>query len=58
MTRNGFFGALRKKSFAESRGKTERYFVGLSCEKVTVKSGGQGEFMTITEEQIAELPFD
>lgn len=58
LTRNGFFGALRKKSFAESRGKTERYFVGLSCEKVTVKSGGQGEFMTITEEQIAELPFD
>lgn len=58
LTRNGFFGALRKKSFAESRGKTERYFVGLSCEKVTVKSGGQGEFMTITEEQLAELPFD
>lgn len=38
LTRNGFFGALRKKSFAESRGKTERYFVGLSCEKVTVKA--------------------
>lgn len=58
LTRNGFFGALRKKSFAESRGKTERYFVGLSCEKVTVKSDGQGEFVTVTPEQLAELPFD
>lgn len=55
MTRNGFFSALRKKSFAESRGKTERYFVGLSCGKVTVNSDG---FLTVTDEQLAELPFD
>lgn len=58
LTRNGFFGALRKKSFAESRGKTERYFVGLSVGKVTVKSDGQDEFLTVTDEQLAELPFD
>lgn len=58
MTRNGFFGALRKKSFAESRGKTERYFVGFSVGKVTVKSDGQGEFLTLTDEQLADLPFD
>lgn len=58
LTRNGFFGALRKKSFAESRGKTERYFVGLSVGKVAVKSDGQDEFMTVTDEQLADLPFD
>ncbi len=58
LTRNGFFGALRKKSFAESRGKTERYFVGLSVGKVTVKSDGQDKFMTGTDEQLADLPFD
>lgn len=58
LTRNGFFGALRKKSFAESRGKTERYFVGLTCGKVTAKTDGQDEFMTVTKEQLAELPFD
>lgn len=57
LTRNGFFGALRKKSFAESRGKTERYFVGLSVGKVTAESDGQDEFLTVTDEQLAELPF-
>lgn len=58
LTKNGFFGALRKKSFAESRGKTERYFVGLSVGKVTAESDGQGEFVAATEEQLANLPFD
>lgn len=57
LTRNGFFGALRKKSFAESRGKTERFFVGLSVGKVTAESDGQDEFLTVTDEQLAELPF-
>lgn len=57
LTRNGFFKALRTKNFMEVRGKSERYFAGLSAEKVTVKSDGQGEFMMVTEEQLAELPF-
>ena len=57
LTRNGFFKALRTKNFAEVRGKSERYFTGLSCEKVTVKTDGEGEFLAVTDEQLAELPF-
>lgn len=57
LTKNGFFKALRTKNFAEVRGKSERYFTGLSCEKVTVKAGGEGEFLTVTDEELAELPF-
>ncbi len=65
LTKNGFFKALRTKNFAEVRGKIERYFSGIdigknimfSAEKVTVKSDGDGEFLTVTDEQLAELPF-
>ncbi len=57
LTKNGFFKALRTKNFAEVRGKSERYFTGLSCEKVTVKTDGEGEFLAVTDEQLAELPF-
>lgn len=58
LTRNGFYSALRKKSFAESKGKTERYFVGLSCEKVPANSADNHEFMPITKKQLANLPFN
>lgn len=54
LSRNGFFKALRAKNLAEVRGKTERYFVGVSLGKATVNSDG---FMEVTPEQLAELPF-
>lgn len=57
LTRNGFFKALRTKSFAEVRGKSERYFNGLSVGKVTAKSGGNDGFVTLTDAGLNELPF-
>lgn len=54
LTRHSFFKALRTKNLAEVRGKTERFFVGVSVGKVTVKSDG---FIEVTPEQLAELPF-
>ena len=57
LTRNGFFKALRTKNFAEVRGRSERYFTGISFKKVTVKSDGNGEFVKVTDEELAELPF-
>lgn len=58
MTRNGFFKALRTKNFAEVRGKSERYFSGLTDEKVTAKGGENNEFVTVTDEELEKLPFD
>lgn len=57
LTRNGFFKALRTKNFAEVRGKSERYFSGIGIGKSDGKSGGEGEFLTVTDEELAELPF-
>lgn len=57
LTKNRFFKTLREKNFSEVRGKTERYFGGLSGGKMTVKSDGNDEFMTLTEEQQKNLPF-
>ena len=58
LTRNGFYKGLRQKNFSEttdSRGK--RYFIGISNEKSAVKTAVDNEFMTVTDEQLAELPF-
>ncbi len=61
LTRNGFFKALRTKNFPEVRGKSERYFSGISIkdsgEKVTAKADGNDGFMTVPEDMLAELPF-
>lgn len=58
MTKNGFYKALRNKNFSEARGKTERFFKGFSIGKNGGKVGGSNDgFMTITQEQLAELPF-
>lgn len=58
LTRNGFYKALRQKNFVpttDSRGK--RYFVGISSEKSAVKTAVNDGFITVTDEQLAELPF-
>ena len=58
LTRNGFYKALRQKNFVtttDSRGK--RHFVGISSEKTAVKSAVNDGFITVTDEQLAELPF-
>lgn len=58
MTKNGFYKALRNKNFSEARGKTERFFKGFSIGKNGGKVGGSADgFMTVTQEQLAELPF-
>ena len=57
LTRNRFFKALRTKNFSEVRGKSERYFSGIDIGKSDGKSGGEGEFLTVTDEELAELPF-
>lgn len=57
LTRNGFFKALRTKNFAEARGKTERYFMGFSVGKVTANDSKSDDFMTVSEEELAALPF-
>ena len=54
LTKNGFFKALRTKNFAEVRGKSERYFADISIGK---SDGKTDEFVTVTDEQLAELPF-
>lgn len=58
LTKNGFFKALRIKSFPEVRGKSERYFVGLSVEKVTAESDGKDQFHKATQIELEELPFE
>ena len=58
LTRNGFYKALRQKNFVpttDSRGK--RYFVGISSEKSAVETAVTDGFITVTDEQLAELPF-
>lgn len=57
LTRNGFFKALRTKNFSEVKGKNERFFGGISIEKVPIDAEKSDGFMRITEEQLAELPF-
>lgn len=54
LTKNGFFKALRTKNFAEVRGKSERYFADISIGK---SDGKTDKFVTVTDEQLAELPF-
>lgn len=57
LTRNGFFKALRTKNFAEVRGKSERYFTGISIGKSDGKSDDSNKFMTVADEILTELPF-
>lgn len=57
LTRNGFFKALRIKSFSEVKGKNERYFVGISVEKVTAESEKNADFRKMTQEEFKDLPF-
>lgn len=57
LTKNGFFKALRIKSFSEVRGKDERFFVGISVGKVTAKSDGKDQFHKATQIELENLPF-
>lgn len=53
LTRNGFFKALRTKNFLEVRGKTERYFIGISIQR----NDDNNKFILATEEQLKTFPF-
>lgn len=57
LTKNGFYKALRGKNFRESRGKSERKFVGISVGKVTQNNEKSDTFMETFQEQIDSLPF-
>ncbi len=57
LTRNGFFKALRIKSFSEVKGKNERYFVGISVEKVPTETEKSADFRKMTQEEFKDLPF-
>lgn len=57
LTRNGFFKALRTKSFSEVKGRNERFFVGISVKKVPPENEKNCHFHEATQIELEELPF-
>ena len=58
LTKNGFFKALRTKNLTETKdAKGTRQFCGISFKKMPLGSAESAGFMTVTDEQLAELPF-
>ena len=61
LTRNGFFGALRKKSFAEAKLQGYWHFKGISigknCHQNGIKTSPDG-FLDISERDLKDLPFN
>ena len=57
LTKNGFFKALRIKSFPEVKGKNERFFVGISVKKVPPENEKNCRFHEATQIELEGLPF-
>ena len=57
MTKNGFFKALRNKNFIDGKSGSDRYFIGLSGRNENEICPNADGFLTVTEEQLADLPF-
>lgn len=58
LTKNGFFKALRTKNLTETKdAKGIRQFCGISVKKVPLESAENAGFMSVTDEQLAEIPF-
>lgn len=61
LTRNGFFGALRKKSFAEAKLQGYWYFKGISIGKNFHQNGiktSPDGFLELSERDLKDLPFN
>lgn len=57
LTKNGFFKALRIKSFPEVKGKNERFFVGISVKEVPPENEKNCRFREATQIELEGLPF-
>ena len=57
LTKNGFFKALRIKSFSEVKGKNERFFVGISVKEVPPENEKNCRFREATQIELEGLPF-
>lgn len=57
LTKNGFFKALRIKSFPEVKGKNERFFVGISVKEVPPENEKNCRFHEATQIELEGLPF-
>lgn len=54
LTKNNFYKSLRLKNYSEITSNGKRYFLGL---KTALKNCTNDGFMTVTQEQLEDLPF-
>lgn len=61
LTKNNFYKSLRVKGYAEIKTSGYRYFKGIdykkNCTKLPLKTA-LDDFVTVTQEQLSDLPFD
>lgn len=55
LTKNNFYKSLRLKNYSEITSNGKRYFLGL---KTALKNCTNDGFMTVTQEQLEDLPFE
>lgn len=55
LTKNNFYKSLRLKGYSEITSSGKRYFLGL---KSALENCTNGDFVTVTQEQLKDLPFD